>query len=169
MLSQDFQGTGPVKKPTKFMTNSDHVARWVRAECTGNHRHVQLVGGRAKASEVYPRKLCEATLHGLEDQLVADGHYNSDGSLFIAGHDEDRDHDWETYYDDLSNLQLRSDLVDKAKREEMEIFAKFPMYTKVPLQDAYHFTGKGPIGTKWVDVNKGDENEAEYRSRLVAK
>ena len=59
--------------------------------------------------------------------------------------------------------------MDKARHEEMEVFAKFLVYTKVPLQDAYHFTGKSPIGTKWVDVNKGDENEPEYRSRLVAK
>ena len=30
-------------------------------------------------------------------------------------------------------------------------------------------TGKKPIGTRWVDVNKGDEDNPEYRSRLVAK
>ena len=29
-------------------------------------------------------------------------------------------------------------------------------------------TGKAPIGCKWVDVNKGDEQNPEYRSRLVA-
>ena len=118
------------------MTNSDHIARWVRAKCTGDHRHVQLVGGRAKACEVYPRKLCEAMLRGLKDQLVADGLRNSDGSLFMTGHDEDRDHDWETYYDDLSNLPPRSDLVDKARHEDIEVFTKFPVYTKVPLQEA---------------------------------
>ena len=29
--------------------------------------------------------------------------------------------------------------------------------------------GKGPIGTRWVDINKGDEDRTEYRSSLVAK
>ena len=29
--------------------------------------------------------------------------------------------------------------------------------------------GKGPLGTRWVDINKGDEDRPEYRSRLVAK
>ena len=26
-----------------------------------------------------------------------------------------------------------------------------------------------PIGCRWVDINKGDEDNPEYRSRLVAK
>ena len=30
-------------------------------------------------------------------------------------------------------------------------------------------TGKRPIGVRWVDVNKGDAVNPEYRSRLVAK
>ena len=28
--------------------------------------------------------------------------------------------------------------------------------------------GKGPIGVRWVGINKGDEERPEYRSRLVA-
>ena len=30
-------------------------------------------------------------------------------------------------------------------------------------------TGKGPIGSRWIDINKGDDENPEYRSRLVAK
>ena len=30
-------------------------------------------------------------------------------------------------------------------------------------------TGKGPIGVRWIDVNKQDEEHLLYRSRLVAK
>merc|ERR1712163_70814 len=33
----------------------------------------------------------------------------------------------------------------------------------------YDKTGKAPIGTRWVDVNKGDSVHPEYRSRLVAQ
>ena len=86
------------------MTTSDYIARWVGAKCTGDHRHVQLVGGRAQACGVYPRRLCEAMLRGLKDQLVADGHNNSNASLFMTGHDGEKDHELETYDDDLSNL-----------------------------------------------------------------
>ena len=30
-------------------------------------------------------------------------------------------------------------------------------------------TGKRPTGTRWVDVDKGDESRPEYRSRLEAQ
>ncbi len=30
-------------------------------------------------------------------------------------------------------------------------------------------TGKSPISVRWVDVNKGDELNPNYRSRLVAR
>ena len=30
-------------------------------------------------------------------------------------------------------------------------------------------TCKAPIGTRWIDINKGDDKEPEYRSRLVAQ
>ena len=33
----------------------------------------------------------------------------------------------------------------------------------------YKETGKAPIGTRWVDINKGDEENTEYRSRFVAQ
>ena len=28
---------------------------------------------------------------------------------------------------------------------------------------------KGPIGSRWIDISKGDDDNTEYRSRLVAK
>ena len=43
------------------------------------------------------------------------------------------------------------------------------MYVKVPIQECWDETGKQPIGTRWVDVNKGDDINPEYRSRLVAQ
>ena len=30
-------------------------------------------------------------------------------------------------------------------------------------------TGKGPIGTRWIDINEGDELNPDHRSRLVAQ
>ena len=51
----------------------------------------------------------------------------------------------------------------------MQELAKHGVYTKVPLEECWKETGMAPIGTRWVDVNKGDEDNPEYRSRLVAK
>ena len=170
MASEDMHGPGLVKKPTRFLTNSTEISRWLDRKCTGDHRHVQLIGNRAKACEVYPVKLCEAIVQGLRDQLVCDGKKQLDGTLMHTVVDDDDDNiRWDQYSDDLSGKPLRSDLVIKARQEEIDTFNQFPVYTKVPLEDAYHFTGKGPIGTMWIDVNKGDDLEPEYRCRLVAK
>ena len=39
----------------------------------------------------------------------------------------------------------------------------------MPAKECWKRAGKKPIGVKWVDVNKEDEEQPEYRSRLVAK
>ena len=51
----------------------------------------------------------------------------------------------------------------------MEVFKKYGVYDKVRISECYERTGKAPIGVRWVDVNKGDDVNVEYRSRLVAK
>eukprot|EP00973_Karenia_brevis_P003705 512331-Karenia_brevis.AAC.1 len=43
------------------------------------------------------------------------------------------------------------------------------VYKKVPISKCYQVTGKAPIGVRWVDVNKQDDINPKYRSRLVAK
>ena len=65
MTSTDSNGDGPVLKPTKFMTNSDHIAQQLSHRCPGHPRHVQLINGRAAAAQVYPPELCKAILKGL--------------------------------------------------------------------------------------------------------
>ena len=51
----------------------------------------------------------------------------------------------------------------------MEEVRKHNVYTIVPEEECWNVTGQKPIGTKWVDVNKGDKVNPVYRSRLVAK
>ncbi len=43
------------------------------------------------------------------------------------------------------------------------------MYEKVPIEECWKETGRGPVGVKWADANKGDKEKPEYRCRLVAK
>ena len=75
----------------------------------------------------------------------------------------------EAFWDDLSGKALKPQLVRKARQEEMGEVHKHGVYTKVPIRDSWRVTGQGPIGTRWVDVNKGDEENPDYRSRLVAQ
>ena len=73
------------------------------------------------------------------------------------------------FYDDISGEELDSSMVMAARTEELQEFFKHGVYEQVPIEECYEQTGKSPIGVRWVDVNKGDKINPEYRSRLVAK
>ena len=73
------------------------------------------------------------------------------------------------FWDDLSGKVLDANRVRKARIEEMGEIAKHGVYAKVPIKECWEATGTNPIGTRWVDVNKGDDTNPDYRSRLVAQ
>ena len=60
-------------------------------------------------------------------------------------------------------------LVKEVRRTEMEEVHKRSVYEKIPLKMCYDEAGKAPVGVRWVDINKGDVLNPDYRSRLVAK
>ena len=71
-------------------------------------------------------------------------------------------------HDDVSGALLDPHLVTKARRTELELFRKMGVYDKVPRTVAMA-AKKSVIGTRWIDVNKGDDRNPDYHSRLVAK
>jgi hypothetical protein len=73
------------------------------------------------------------------------------------------------FWDDITGEPLSWEGVVNARKEEMEEFRKHKVYKKVPIKQCWDETGKGPIGVRWIDINKGDADNPEYRSRLVAK
>ena len=64
------------------------------------------------------------------------------------------------YVDDLSGASLDPRLVIKARREEIDTFKAHGVYKKVPIQECIDATGKKPIGSRWIDINKGDDGES---------
>ena len=72
-------------------------------------------------------------------------------------------------WDDVSGNELNPELTLKARREEMEQFMKHEVYEKVREDVCWAVTGKAPIGSRWIDINKGDDSNPDYRSRLVAQ
>ena len=54
MKQEDSEGVAHARKRTGFMTNCIGIADRFLKKCQDNHRHITLVGGRAKAAEVYP-------------------------------------------------------------------------------------------------------------------
>ena len=73
MTQEDENGTGWIKKPTAFMTNSEKIADRLQRKCVNLHRHIQLISGRAKQAEIYPDELCKQIVKGVVDQMREDG------------------------------------------------------------------------------------------------
>ena len=174
MMGKDKEGWGYHKKPTGFATNSKEIAKKLRRECKqvgaghGEHRHIPIFGwGRSVKASVYPQELCTAILEGLRNQLAVD-----DNIIMELGvqepEEEDINEDMVRCWDDVSGAELRPNLVMKARAEELEHIKKHQVYDKVAESECWRNTGAGPIKTKWLDVNKGDEKAPEYRSRWVA-
>ena len=75
---------------------------------------------------------------------------------------------FEAARDDVSNAELVPKLVREARELEMDYFRKLGVYERVPRSHQVHTGGK-IIGVRWVDVNKGDATDTNYRSRLVGR
>lgn len=73
------------------------------------------------------------------------------------------------FWDENSGSALDPGLVRAARAEGMQYVREFSVYDKVTLKECRNKTGKGTIAVRWVDINKGDDVNPDYRSRLVAK
>ena len=76
--------------------------------------------------------------------------------------------DYANIRDNVTGLRLDPAKVLAARTEELEFMDKLGVMTEVPLGQCWLETNAKPVGTKWVDINKGDDDRVEVRSRLVA-
>ena len=188
----------PARKPTAFMSNSWFVTNELTRKCDGSHAHFSLMEGRAKKAEQYPDGLCKAVCVGMQKQQAYDktglcalysiSTKEREKSMIAAGmppHWRDEQHedqleeqilqreihllrvkDGEVWAkDDISGVALDPVEVQKARALEMDYFNKMQVYTRVDRSCA---RGRKLIRTKWIDLNKGDTQSPNYRSRLVA-
>ena len=175
-----------VKKATTFATNSPHIAHALGQQCSRDHPHAHLLAGRAGPAARYTDALCRAICEG----LVAQQRNDRTGLMMIGavsntqvrnatrglqnpewkdGHHEEESvkHNM-VAYDDVTGAPLEVEKVKEARKVEMEFFRNREVYKKVH-KDVCEAAGMKPIPTRWVDVNKGDNDRPDYRSRLVAK
>jgi len=75
----------------------------------------------------------------------------------------------EHFYDNISGEPLPPELVRKARQEEIDFMMDWQVWEEVPIDWCKKMTGKGPLGGRWVDVNKGDSKAPMVRCRYVAK
>ena len=90
-------------------------------------------------------------------------------------HDEREEVAWREFYegvkflDDMNGMkELDRIEVIKARRLEIEYFKKMGVYKKVPRSKVTEM-GCKTITTKWLDTNKGDDINPNFRSRLVGR
>ena len=69
LKSWDEDGEGLVKKPTRVLTNLPSIATALSRKCTGDHRHVHLMSGKAKAAAQYTEDFCSAIIDGVQTYL----------------------------------------------------------------------------------------------------
>ena len=185
MMSRDENGPGLVSKPTRIMSSAVEVLKKIEKPCRGGHRHVHLVAGKAKAAQVYPKKFCTTLCAGIAAQkklddlgMVARPLMSVDEMREVAKSAPGEDPSDALHeecgngikaYDDLTGDELDPTMMKKARKEEIAYFKKMGVYDKVDIEECYKVTGKAPIAVRWVDVNKGDSTNPNYRSRLVAK
>lgn len=195
LKSKDEWGEAPARKRTGFLTNAVCIAKRLSRRCPNKigyqvHRHVVLTNERPKAAQVYPDKFCKEICLGIQEQIQRD----RNGQSLLANIqvdpnttakslvdearelktrylkiEEDNEEECMEAWDDESGAALDPREVQRARREGIEYVRKMNLYTKVSTKEAYQATGKSPISVRWIDINKGDAECPNYRSRLVAR
>ena len=59
--------------------------------------------------------------------------------------------------------------MQQARKDEINQFKKHIVYKKVPITKCWDEAGAAPVGSRWLDIYKGDKVNPAYRSRLVAQ
>ena len=177
----------PIMKPSGFMTNSAQIAACLSARCEGKsgmcsrpkgglHR---LCSGRlAREAAKYPPGLCRAVLRGIRNQMREDGMLSAGCyGVQVASDDAEVMKNMKgpeqgysgKFRDELTGQLLKDSLVREARAKELAFFCRKNVWVKVPIGEARRRSGRQPISVRWVDVNKGDDLNPNYRSRLVAR
>ena len=73
------------------------------------------------------------------------------------------------FYDDITANKINTELVLQAIAEQLCEVRKFQVYGKVPFKIARTTRVITPIGVRWLNINKGDDESPEIRCRMVAK
>ena len=163
----------PARKPTRFLTNSAEIAHALNKKCPGGHTHQALLGGRAKAAAEYTEELCRAVCKGLMRQMKDDSEQvkmllslNIGDKVREVPEEEDLGFPMSRAWDDVSGKELDAAKVMRARQEEIEYVNFKKVWHKIPRKQALT-EGIKIIGSRWIDVDKGDLERPNYRSRLV--
>ena len=71
-------------------------------------------------------------------------------------------------WDDLTGMKLDAGKVKEARAKEIQYVQDKVVYNKIPRSTAIR-NGWKVVQTRWIDINKGDDDNPIYRGRLVGK
>ncbi|CAK0892634.1 unnamed protein product [Prorocentrum cordatum] len=77
--------------------------------------------------------------------------------------------DDERYWDDVNGGWLDPQMVREERRREVQWLHKQDVYEKRTIEECRQVTGQPPIKLMWIDTNKGDHENPNYRSRIVVR
>ena len=86
----------------------------------------------------------------------------------LADFDEATNEDEGLEVADLAE-DINPELLGAAREEELDFMKTIDMWEKSSYEECYLRTGRGPVSTRWVDVDKGRKGDSDVRSRLVAR
>ena len=82
--------------------------------------------------------------------------------------EEDSEEELTSAWGDVTGAALDPTMARAARIEEVEYIRKMNLCNKVQTSECWNAFGKAPFKVRWIDINKGDVQEPNYRSRLVA-
>ena len=107
------------------------------------------------------------------DREDGEDHAQPEKKVFVGELEVNQeDEEWiesEAYYDDKTGKQLQAKLVKAAEEEELAFMNDLGVGEETTLEECWRQTGKAPITTKFVRVNKGSVDEPDVRGRLCAR
>ena len=84
----------------------------------------------------------------------------------IVAEDDDK---FEMAWGDVTGAEIDPTIAKQARVEESECVRDMSLYTNVLIKECYDKTGRAPFTVRWIDINKGDQANPNYRSRFVAR
>ena len=76
---------------------------------------------------------------------------------------------WAEFIDHITGVPLDSVLVRAARELEIDWIRRMNIWQDSSLDECKSVTGKMPLSLRWIDTNKRDQENPEYRSRLVVR
>ena len=156
----------PAMKKTRFMSNSANAT---------NNIVISKYWGRAPDLRLGTRSLCRAICMGLMKGLRNKEECHVKKMLELTEHttigeipeEETVDFDVEAW-DDVTGKALDPKAVRQARLKEMKYVKETEVWQPISWDEARR-RGWKVVKTRWIDINKGDEDTPNYWSRLVAK